>query len=109
MAKDKEYQTLIHTTRWLSLRRDTLTAHPCCQRCASAGLITAATEVHHINPVEEAYTRAERMRRMYDRHNLMALCHSCHVQIHTELGRSGKQANITRTGKQVKDIIKRFF
>ena len=64
MAKDKEYNKLIHTTRWLKLRRDVLTAHPLCQRCKDNGLLTPATEVHHIRPVEEAFTHAERVQRM---------------------------------------------
>ena len=91
MAKDEEYRRLIHTTRWLKLRRDVLTAHPCCQRCEAEGRIAPAVEVHHIRPVEEAFSSAERQQRMYDPHNLMALCHACHVRIHTELGRSGNR------------------
>lgn len=109
MAKDKEYQKLIHAARWLRLRKDTLTAHPLCQRCGRQGLLTPATEVHHIKPVEEALTRAERTRRMYDPHNLLALCHACHVQVHTEMGRCSKQANKERKAKQVKEINQRFF
>lgn len=109
MAKDKEYQQLIHTTKWLRLRRDTLTAHPLCQRCEKAGVITAATEVHHVHPVEEAYTKAERTQRMYDPHNLRALCHDCHVKTHTELGRSGKEATRKRNSEHVNEIVKKFF
>lgn len=47
-------------------------------------LLTPATEVHHVRPVEEAFTLAEREQRMYDPHNLLALCHNCHVQAHSE-------------------------
>lgn len=109
MAKDKEYQQMIHTTKWLRLRRDTLTAHPLCQRCQAEGHITAATEVHHVRPVEEAHSKAERSQRMYDPNNLRALCHDCHVKTHTELGRSGKEATRKRNDEHVKEIVKKFF
>ena len=39
MAKDKEYIKLIHTSRWLRLRRDVLSAHPLCQACEAEGLL----------------------------------------------------------------------
>lgn len=109
MAKDKIYNRLIHSVRWLRLRRDTLTAHPLCQRCEVEGRITPATEVHHIQPVEEAITTADRMQRMYDPHNLQALCHDCHVRTHTELGRCGREATRRRTEKQVRQVINKFF
>ena len=109
MAKDKDYQQLIHTSRWLRLRKETLTAHPLCQRCQQQDILTPATEVHHVRPVEEALTKAEKVRRMYDPHNVQALCHACHVQVHTELGRCSKQANKERKAKQARAIIEKFF
>jgi len=109
MAKDKEYQQLIHTGRWLQLRRDTLTRHPICQDCEAAGFVTAATEVHHVKPVEQAFARAERAQRMYDPHNLRALCHDCHVKRHTELGRSGREATKKRNAEHAREAIKKFF
>lgn len=109
MAKDKRYQQLINTTRWLKLRRDTLTKHPLCQRCEEAGRLTSATEVHHIRPVEEAVTMEDRIQRAYDPHNLRALCHDCHVKTHTELGRSGKEATKKRNARHVEQVINKFF
>ena len=109
MAKDKEYNQLIHTTQWLRLRKQVLTRHPLCQRCEQDGLITPATEVHHIRPVEEAFGHAERRQRMYDITNLQALCHDCHVRTHTEMGRSGKDATRARNDKHVSEIVNRFF
>lgn len=109
MAKDKDYNKLIHTVKWLRLRRDTLTAHPLCQRCEAEGRITPATEVHHIRPVEEAITMADKMQRMYDVHNLQALCHDCHVKTHTELGRCGREATRKRNTEQVQQVIKNFW
>lgn len=109
MAKDKEYNKLIHTTKWMRLRRNILTAHPLCQRCEAEGIITPATEVHHIRPVEEAITYADKVQRMYDPHNLQALCHDCHVKTHTELGRCGKVATMKRNAEQVRQVVKKFF
>lgn len=109
MAKDEEYRRLIHTSRWLRLRRDTLTAHPCCQLCEQRGEINAATEVHHVRPVEDGFNAAEKTQRMYDPANLLALCHSCHVQAHVELGRSGKAATAKRNAEHVAAIIGKYF
>lgn len=109
MAKDKTYIQLINTTRWLRLRRDTLTKHPLCQRCEAEGRITSATEVHHIRPVEEAVSMLDRRQRAYDPTNLRALCHDCHVKTHTELGRSGKEATKRRNEEHVKQITEKFF
>lgn len=109
MAKDKDYKRLIHTTRWLRLRREVLTAHPACERCEADGFVTAATEVHHRRPVECGFNLAEKSRLMYDPDNLMAVCHACHVAIHTEMGRSGKEATRRRNAEQVKDVIVKFF
>lgn len=109
MAKDKDYQQLIHTSQWLRLRKYILTNHPLCQRCNAQGVITPAREVHHVRPVEEAVGKADKRQRMYDPNNLQALCHDCHVQVHTEMGRSGRAANKERKAKQVGATIKRFF
>ena len=73
------------------------------------GRITPATEVHQIHPVEEAFTHDERKRRAYDPHNLMALCHACHEEIHREMGKGTKVAAKERVRKQVEEIINKFF
>lgn len=109
MAKDRDYQQLINSSRWLRLRRDVLTAHPLCQRCEVEGRLTAATEVHHVRPVEEAITYSDKQQRMYDPHNLRALCHDCHVRTHTEIGRSGREATKKRNAEQTAQVIARYF
>lgn len=109
MAKDKDYIKLIHTSRWHNLRKEILTRHPLCQECQKVGRIEASTEVHHIRPVEEAIGYVEKYLRMYDPHNLRALCHDCHVRIHTEMGRCGKEATKKRNDNQVSQVIKKFF
>lgn len=109
MARDRDYNRLIHTERWLRLRKAVLTAHPMCQDCLERGELSAATEVHHVRPVEEALGYAGKMRLMYDPANLRALCHACHVRIHTEMGRSGRDAVRGRNVRQIKEIVRKFF
>lgn len=96
MAKDKDYKRMIHTSRWLKLRRDKLSDYPLCERCEQMGKVTAATEVHHVHPVEMGLTRQDKERLMYDYFNLRSLCHDCHVQTHVEMGRCGKVQAKTR-------------
>lgn len=109
MARDYIYNRLIHSSQWLRLRRYILTEHPLCERCMAEGRVSGATEVHHIHPVEEGVTEREKRQLMFDPRNLMALCHDCHVRVHTELGRSGREARIKRNKENVKRIIERYF
>lgn len=108
MAKDKDYIRMIHTARWLRLRRDKLTAQPLCERCEEEGRLAPATEVHHVLPVESALTAWEKQRLMFDPHNLKALCHDCHVRTHTEMGRSGKELAKNRTKEHLRRFADRF-
>lgn len=108
MAKDIVYNRLIHTDRWLRLRRAKLTSNPLCERCKDNGTITPASEVHHVTPVEDGLTAREKETLMFDPHNLKALCHDCHVKAHTELGRSGKAHAKRKAAEQRKRFIKKF-
>lgn len=109
MAKDATYNRLIHSERWLLLRRDIITRHPVCQRCEEEGRLTPACEVHHIIPAETAINESEMRRLMFDPHNLRALCHDCHVKTHTEMGRSGREATKKRNREQVTAVVRKFF
>ncbi len=108
MAKDKDYNKMIHSSRWVKLRRSVLSGEPLCRRCKAQGFITLAVELHHIIPVEEGLTIADKERLMFNPSNLMPLCHRCHVDIHIELGRGGKEANVRRTGKKLEEFKKSF-
>lgn len=109
MSKDLDYRRLIHSPRWVRLRLATLTAHPLCQQCEAEGYVTPATEVHHRHPVEYGINYAEKRRLMYSPANLMAVCHDCHVRLHTEMGRSGKEATRRKVTRQVATVIGRFY
>lgn len=108
MDNDKTYRRLIHTRQWLMLRRRKLTEQPMCERCLKEGRYTQATEVHHVVPVDDALGNDGKRALMFDYHNLQALCHRCHVEVHTEMGRSGKQQNRRKTERQKDDFRKRF-
>lgn len=109
MAIDKEYNRLIHSMRWVRLRREVLSEHPLCQRCEREGYLTAASEVHHKKPVQIGRTLREKENLMFDRSNLTALCHNCHVQEHVEMLRSGKELTRKRNSQQVSSFIKAWF
>ena len=71
--------------------------------------MTPASEVHHIIPAESAINESEMRRLMFDPHNLMALCHDCHVKTHTEMGRSGREATKKRNREKVNAVCRKFF
>lgn len=88
--KDPEYRRLIQSARWLRLRKWKLSRQPLCERCMEEGRVRAATEVHHVVPVQDGMSAIEKRRLALNPHNLRSLCHDCHVITHTEMGRSGK-------------------
>ena len=108
MAKDKVYKELIAKSRWLRLRKWKLTKNPLCERCLAEGRVKEAEEVHHVTPVEDGLTRAEKAALMYDPHNLQSLCADCHIKTHTEIGRSGKANAKRRTKQQLKRFCEKF-
>lgn len=108
MSKDKDYRRMIHTTQWLRLRKAKLTSQPLCERCQAEGVLRPATEVHHVHPVEDALTTCEKEALMFDPHNLMSLCHDCHVEVHRQMGRSGKAQARRRAGEQMQRFVKIF-
>lgn len=105
---DALYRRLIHSAQWARLRRWKLAAQPLCERCQAEGRLRAATEVHHIVPVDDALSPADRRRLMFDAHNLRALCHDCHVRTHAEMGRSGREQAKRRQQARLGDFRRRF-
>lgn len=108
MAKDREYRQLITSPEWGKLRRLKLSAEPLCENCLEQGKIVAATEVHHVKPVEDGLTFADKRALAYDYHNLRSLCHDCHVEAHVHLGRGGKQHAKRRASEHLKRFKDKF-
>ncbi len=93
VSRNPDYIALINTARWRRCRSAVLAHEPLCRRCKEQGRVTAATEVHHIEPLESVPDPARRAALAYDLHNLMPLCHDCHAALHKEMkGKSGAAA-----------------
>ena len=63
-----------------------------CEDCLARGVITPATEVHHIEPLTPQNITDPLIALNYD--NLALLCHACHVARHATLDKS------TRAGRK---------
>lgn len=105
---DTLYRRMIHSAQWARLRRSKLSACPLCERCQIEGRLRAATEVHHVVPVDDAMSASDKRRLMFDPHNLRALCHDCHVLTHTEMGRSGAIQARRQHAARLADFRRRF-
>ena len=108
MSKDNDYIKLIHSKRWLALRRDYLTRHPLCERCRENDRLRTATEVHHKIPIESGHCYNEKSRLAYDPTNLMALCRECHINEHRAM-HSCSQEEAGRRATAHRDWFKRTF
>ena len=63
---------------WKRIRDKYAAEHPFCEKCYEHGFLVPVEEVHHKLPLSEGGT--------HDRSNLIALCKSCHSQIHAKRG-----------------------
>lgn len=63
---------------WKRIRDKYASEHPFCELCFERGLAVLVEEIHHKKPLSEGGT--------HDRSNLIALCKSCHSQIHAKRG-----------------------
>ena len=63
---------------WKRIRDKYASEHPFCELCFERGLAVPVEEIHHKKPLSEGGT--------HDRSNLIALCKSCHSQIHAKRG-----------------------
>jgi 5-methylcytosine-specific restriction protein A len=62
---------------------------PLCEMCQQKGIVTLATEVHHIRPISTEYRPDDLRRLALDPYNLMSLCRKCHEEIHRQLRKKG--------------------
>lgn len=92
MSRDKDYRTLVSSTRWRRLAVETKTA--ACWQCSMCGIVTTRLAVHHIKPVESGSTFAEMEALCFDPRNLEVLCYQCHKEMHRRFGSASKEAHI---------------
>ena len=83
--RDKDYQRLLGSRTWKTLRGIYLGAHPLCEDCLKQGKTVVATECHHVVPIDTERTYEGKRRLAYDDKNLAALCPDCHRKRHEEL------------------------
>lgn len=108
MSKDHNYNRMIQSKEWLKLRRWKLNCNPLCEDCEEQGILTSATEVHHITPVESANTVAGMEALMFNPGNLRALCHNCHVKVHAQEKSHTKEAVRERANNATKRFKEKF-
>ena len=63
---------------WQKISKRYREQHPLCEKCLEEGRFRRAELVHHIVPIREGGGN--------DDENLMALCNSCHSEIHAKRG-----------------------
>lgn len=80
----KERHEIYDTREWRKLRDAKLMLNPLCERCESMGILTPATEVHHIRSFMDTGNRLVRQRLAFDFDNLMSVCSDCHHALHRE-------------------------
>ena len=81
--KEKLRVKLYNNKKWKKLREGYLISHPLCEKCSEQDKVTPATDVHHINsPFDDGLTEEERIGRLMDIHNIIAICHRCHGLLH---------------------------
>lgn len=81
--KEKLRVKLYNNKKWKRLRSGYLIYHPLCEVCEKKGLVTPATSCHHINsPFDDGLSDEERLGRLLDPNNIIAICHQCHGELH---------------------------
>ena len=109
MARDERYRRLINSTAWRALRNTMIAARPLCEDCQGRGMLTPATEVHHIIPVETGRDYAEMHRLAYSTANLACLCRSCHRQRHLELRKGSREDNRRRRRAEAEAFAEKIY
>jgi len=71
--EQREADRLRSTARWQRLRMVVLRREPLCRACTDAGRTTPATEVDHLEPLQQRIDLA------FVEANLQPLCRSCHM------------------------------
>ena len=71
--------------RWTGLSQYIREVRPMCELCVKRGIYKKSQEVHHILGVEDYPHLA------FNRENLMALCHECHLKAHNRKPQKKKE------------------
>ncbi len=78
----KEHQKYYGMQAWRNLSLLYRSQHPICERCNDH----VSEAVHHIKSFTDyGLSKAERIKRLLDPDNLMAVCNKCHEELHREI------------------------
>ncbi|MDE6479257.1 MAG: HNH endonuclease [Muribaculaceae bacterium] len=92
MSRSQHYIKLMNTRKWRALRMATMKrSNGLCEQCLKEGRVSAATEVHHIRPIESVKDPIVMEQLAYDPGNLAALCRQCHHDAHVLLLKGSKE------------------
>ena len=76
-VKQKDKSEFYGSRKWKQLREQVLKDNSyMCIKCKENGIVTVATEVHHIDHLSDNWDKR------YDYNNLIPLCYCCHHKIH---------------------------
>lgn len=110
MSRTPEYIKLLNSRRWRALRMATIRrANGLCEQCTIEGRVSAATEVHHIRPIETVKDPIVMEQLAYDPSNLRALCHRCHRETHQLMNKGSKEERKKRTHEDVEQFHRMLF
>lgn len=102
MSRDKRYQSLLNSRRWMETKRIVWQrAKGLCEECARQGYVRAGKDCHHIIPVESGKTIQEMERLCFDPNNIRLLCVPCHIATHKEMHKGTKANRAERTEQRV--------
>lgn len=106
---NKDYKSLINTTKWRKIRENKLSMNPLCELCEEEEKTILATEIHHVNPIQNGINYADMEDRAYDMNNLQSLCHEHHKNIHIGMKKISKKAIKDVNNKKTQFFMDRFF
>ena len=110
MSRSPHYIKLLNSRRWRALRMAAIKrAKGLCEQCSAEGRISAATEVHHIRPVESVKDPIVMEQLAFDPANLKALCHRCHQEAHLLLHKGSNEERRRRTKEDVERFHRQMF
>lgn len=107
MSRDRYYQHLLNSKEWKELRARQLREHPLCQMCEREGKVTAAIDVHHVEPIEASMSHAKMRELCFNPALLMSLCIPHHIKVHMEMRSHSKDVRAERTNQRLMRWIER--
>lgn len=106
--QSEKYKKLINSQRWLKIRKKLISNHPLCFDCLRKDIITPATDLHHIIPINQIKSESEIERLFFSNYNLVPLCHECHVKRHSVVKSKSKES-VTETNKSINERFAKEF